>query len=75
MKTEELEHDLICNTGTHIKRLYNELENLDEMIEEYRTYTNNTFFLAKLKNLKQRMLNDLTGLENNFESFVEYHTP
>jgi len=69
---EQLEHDLICNTGTAINRLKLEVKNLNEMILSYQTYTNNDFFVTQLKNLKQRMLTELKSIDKNFNEYVDY---
>ena len=68
---EQLEHDLICNTGTAIDRIKIEVQTLNEMIDSYETYTNNTLFLNNLNNLKQRMLNQINLLDKNFNSYVD----
>lgn len=69
---EQLEHDLICNTGTAINRLKSEVETLNEMILSYQTYTSNDFFVTQLKNLKQRMLTELKAIDKNFNEYVDY---
>ena len=71
---EQLEHDLICNTGTAINRMKLEITNLNEMIEDYASYSSNTFFVTKLKNLKQRMLNQINDIDKNFNDYVDYNT-
>jgi len=70
---EQLEHDLICNTGTSINRLKLEVEKLNEMIESYATYTSNDLFVNQLKNLKQRMLTELKAIDKNFNEYVDYN--
>lgn len=73
LKVVDVEHDLICNTGTSITRLLEEINNLNIMIEEYKTYTNNTFFLSELQNLRMRMLTHVVSLEKNFNDYVDYN--
>ena len=70
---EQLEHDLICDTGTAINRLKLEVEKLNEMILSYQTYTNNDFFVTQLKNLKQRMLTELKSIDKNFNEYIDYN--
>ena len=70
---EQLEHDLICNTGTAINRIQKEVEKLNEMIEGYETYSGNTLFISQLKNLKQRMLLEITTVNRNFNNYVDYN--
>lgn len=72
MKTE---HELICDTGTPISRLKYEINQLDEMIKGYETYSENSFFLNKLKNFKQRLTNLQKTIEDNFNTYVDYHEP
>ena len=69
---KELEHDLICNTGTAVDRLKKEIDKLNEMIEGYETYSGNTLFINQLKNLKQRMLLEILTIERNFNNYVDF---
>ena len=71
-KDEQLEHDLICNTGTAVDRLKKEIDTLNEMIKGYETYSGNTLFINQLKNLKQRMLIEITAIDRNFNNYVDY---
>ena len=71
-KDEQLEHDLICNTGTAVDRLKKEIDKLNEMIEGYETYSGNTLFINQLKNLKQRMLLEILTIERNFNNYVDF---
>jgi hypothetical protein len=73
MDQELKEHELICNTGTAINRMKSEVETLNEMIEDYKTYTNNALFFTQLKNLKQRMLTELKAIDKNFNEYVDYN--
>ena len=70
---EDLEHDLICNLGTPINRMKLEVANLDEMIKGYETYSDNTLFITQLKNLKQRMFNEVNDIEKAFNTYVDYN--
>ena len=70
---EQLEHDLICNTGTAINRIQKEINTFNEMIEGYETYSGNTLFISQLKNLKQRMLLEITTVNRNFNNYVDYN--
>ena len=73
IQDEQLEHDLICDTGTAISRMKIEVEKLNEMIESYQTYTSNDFFVTNLKNLKQRMLIEITTVNRIFNNYVDYN--
>ena len=73
IQDEQLEHDLICDTGTAIDRIKIEVQTLNEMIESYQTYTSNDFFVTNLKNLKQRMLIEITTVNRIFNNYVDYN--
>ena len=73
IQNKDVEHDLICNTGTRISAIKKEVDVLDQIIKDYETYTSNAFLLNKLKNLKKRISNNINGLYTDFNAYVDYN--
>lgn len=71
MTTEKLHEDTI-NKNTYIFNLRREIGNLDELIKDYNTYSDNVYIVTKLKNLSQRMKNDLKALELACDGIDDY---
>lgn len=60
----ELEENcVIRNTGVH--NLKKEVKTLNELIDEFKTYTDNTYMVKNLKNIAQRMKNNLKELDEH----------
>lgn len=68
----DLVHDLNCKLYTDIDRLKKEVDNLENIIKDYETYTNNKFLLNALKMQKQRFKSLIDDIYNNFNTFCSH---
>lgn len=72
MITLEKLHEYIINKNTFIDSLKKETENLDGIISDFRAYSDDVYMIDNLKNLSQRMKNELKALELATDRMTDY---
>lgn len=68
-----LEHDLICGIDTDIRSMHNDLNELNDLIEGYETYTPNRLMLNQLKTLHLKLVNGINAVESGFNEYKNLH--
>lgn len=69
----DLEHDLICGIDTDIKSMHNDLNELNDLIYGYKTYTPNTFMLNQLEQLHHKLVSGINAIESGYTQYKNLH--
>lgn len=69
----DLEHDLICGIDADIKSMHNDLNELNDLIEGYETYTPNRLMLNQLKQLHRKLVSGINAIETQYVEYKNLH--
>lgn len=68
-----LEHNLICGIDADIKSMHNDLNELNDLIEGYETYTPNRLMLNQLKTLHRKLVSGINAIETQYVEYKNLH--